>query len=126
MTKAETIFWTYFKSTEPEKAQWIVANQAFIQTGMAPGHTPEDTDSEFWLADPDDLSRLMVIDDMPSQVWVRPDGEADVRWFDGAAQRYCRADLSNPVSVTYNRFGKVKRKSWLSEDGTLTERQFNA
>ena len=125
MTKAEFIFWTYFKGTESEKADWRVANQAFLHTALAAVQGGDGNDSEFRVAEPADLSVLLVIDDMPSQVLVQSDGEADVHWLEGASRRYVRRDLADPVSVTYNRFGKVKRKSWLNADGTITERSNN-
>ncbi|MBP9905786.1 MAG: hypothetical protein KBF66_09525 [Rhodoferax sp.] len=125
MTKAEFIFWTYFKGTESEKADWRVANQAFLHAALAAVQGGDGNDSEFRVAEPADLSVLLVIDDMPSQVLVQSDGEADVHWLEGASRRYVRRDLADPVSVTYNRFGKVKRKSWLNADGTITERSYN-
>lgn len=130
MTKAEFIFWTYFKGSEDEKAAWQSSHQAFFVMAWASGHDAQNTDSELRVADPADPAdsveplRLRVIDDMPSHVWVRPDGEAEVRWFDEVLGQYCRRDLQNPVTVSYNRFGKVKRKGWLNADGTLTEREF--
>ena len=126
MTKAESIFWTFFKGSEQEKADWRIVNMAFLHTEMDADHNADNTDSEFRVADPADRSHLWVIDDMPSHVRVKSDGEADVKWFDGAAQQYCRQNLANPVSVSYNRFGKVKRKTWLNEDATVTERDFDA
>ena len=120
MTKAEFIFWTYFKGTESEKADWRVANQAFLHAALVAVQGGDGNDSEFRVAEPADLSVLLVIDDMPSQVLVQYDGEADVHWLEGASRRYVQRDLADPVSVTYNRFGKVKRKSWLNADGTIT------
>jgi len=125
MTKAETIFWTFFKGSEQEKADWRIANQAFLNAAMDADHNAQNTDSEFRVTDPAELSCLMVIDDMPSHVWVMLDGEAEVKWFDGAAQQYYRQNLANFVSVRYNRFGKVKHKTWLNEDATVTEREYN-
>lgn len=125
MTKAEFIFWTFFKGTESEKADWRVANQAFLHAPGAADQTGDAHDSEFRVCDPADLLILRVIDDMPSQVLVRSDGEADVHWLDGNGCHHARRDLADPVSVSYNRFGKVKRKTWLNADGTITERTYN-
>ena len=126
MTKAETIFWTFFKGSEQEKSEWRTFNLAFLHAVMDADHNAENTDSEFRVAEPAELSHLLVIDDMPSQVWVRSGGEAEVKWFDGAAQQYYRQNLASPVSVSYNRFGKGKRKTWLNEDGIVTERDYDA
>jgi hypothetical protein len=50
---------------------------------------------------------------------------ADVHWLDDNGCHHARRDLADPVSVSYNRFGKVKRKTWLNADGTITERTYN-
>ncbi len=125
MTQAEHIFWTYFKGTEAEKAAWQAAHQTSFVTALGEGHDAQNTASELRVTDPADASLLQVIDDMPSHVWVGTDGEAEVRWFDALVQQYTRQDLNNPVLVRYNRFGKVKHKTWLNGDGTLTERDYN-
>ena len=124
-TKAETIFWTYFKGNEEEKLAWSLANDQHLSRETCPSDVGETNDSEFRVVDAADIAVSRVIDDMPSHVLVRSDGEADVLWFDGRIQKHVRKNPSDPVSVSYNKFGKVKRKKWIDEDGTVTEREFN-
>lgn len=125
MTKAETIFWTYFKGTEEEKSAWQLANAQYLCGDNRPDESAGLCESEFRVVDPADTALSLVIDDMPSHVLVKADGEADVKWFDARLQKHVRKSIADPVSVTYNKFGKTKRKTWMKEDGTLTEKEFN-
>ena len=125
MTKAETIFWTYFKGSEEEKSAWVLANGPYFCGDILPNGSTEVHESEFRVADLADRALSLVIDDMPSHVLVKADGEADVQWFDGRLQKHVRKNTTDPVSVTYNKFGKVKRKTWIEDDGTVTEKEFN-
>ena len=124
MTQAETIFWTYFKGNEEAKSAWMDANRQFFCSDIQPGQGQQETDSEFRLVDPVDQRLSFIIDDMPSEVLVSSNGEAHVRWFDSGLQKHIRANPADPVSIRYNKFGKVTYKMWIGEDGNVTEKDF--